>query len=311
MEDQNTIYADVDKREENSRKMLVLVIISVLIGFNGFLLWQFFDKKAQVEEVTKTLETTSAERDALSAELQRVKSEYDKINQENTGLLAQVTAKDEEIKAKMAEIKRLIDSGDAVQLQKAKNELAQLKALNQGYLAELDSARSYSRSLVDQNQSLNTTLADANNKLNSLKQENTSLASKVAVASMLKTGNVTALGVRYKNNGKEIESPKAAATQKIKTCFNILENIVASPGNKDIFVRILTPDGSVLTNGSETFMVQGQASLYTVKETFEYSNKETNICMYWEKGSAYASGTYTAEIYCDGSLIGNSSFELK
>ncbi|MBK7856876.1 MAG: hypothetical protein IPJ79_20070 [Bacteroidetes bacterium] len=275
------------------------------------MLWQFFDKKAQVEEVTKTLETTSAERDALSAELQRVKSEYDKINQENTGLLAQVSAKDEEIKAKMAEIKKLIDSGNAVQLRRAKEELAQLKALSQGYVAELDSVKLFNKSLADQNLSLNTTLADANSKLNSLKQENSSLAGKVAVASMLKTGSVTALGVRYKNNGKEIETPKANATQKIKTCFNVLENIVALPGNKDVYVRILAPDGSVLTTGSETFMVLGQASLYTVKETFEYSNKETNICVYWEKGSEYVSGTYTAEIYCEGALIGNTSFELK
>ena len=108
-----------------------------------------------------------------------------------------------------------------------------------------------------------------------------------------------------------METTKANATQKIKTCFNVLENIVALPGNKDVYVRILAPDGSVLTNGSETFMVLGQASLFTVKETFEYSNKETNICVYWEKGSEYASGTYTAEIYCEGALIGNTTFELK
>lgn len=311
MENQNVMYAETDKREETSRKALVLVIISVLIGFNGFLLWQFFDKKAQVEEVTKTLESTTAERDALSAELQRIKSEYEKINQENSGLLAQVSAKDEEIKSKMAEIKKLIDSGDAVQLRRAREELKQLKALNQGYLAQLDSTKLYNKTLQDQNLTLNSSLTEVNNRVNSLTQENTSLASKVAVASMLKTVNVNALGVRYKNNGKEIETNKAAATQKIKTCFSILENIVAAPGNKEIFIKITGLDGNVLTNGSETFIINGQASLFTSKETLEYNNKETNICMYWDKGSEFAEGSYLVEIFCEGNIIGHTSLELK
>jgi predicted nuclease with TOPRIM domain len=311
MEDQNTMYAEMDKREQNSRKILVFVIISILLGVNGLLLWQFFDKKAQVEEVTKTLESTSAERDALSAELQRVKSEYDKINQENSGLQSQLSAKDEEIKSKMAEVKRLIDSGDAVQLRKAKEELTQLRSMNQMYLAGLDSAKMLNRTLTDENLALNSTLSTEKNKVNTLTQENSSLANKVAVASMLKTGNVKTIGVKYKGSGKEMESNKASSVQKIKTCFTVLENIVAPPGNKDVYVRILSPDGAVMTTSSETFMIAGQASLFTIRETFEFNNKETNVCVYWDKGSAYVKGNYNVEIYCEGNLIGSTFTELK
>ena len=134
MEEQVQNYPEVDSREQNSRKVLVFVIISILLGVNGLLLWQFFDKKSHLEEVSRTLETTSAERDALSAELQRVKAEYEKVNQENSSLQSQLSTKDEEIKTKMAQIRRLLDSGDAAQLKVARAELDRLKFMNQNYL---------------------------------------------------------------------------------------------------------------------------------------------------------------------------------
>lgn len=311
MEEQNLTYTDIDRRERNSRKFLVFVVISILLGVNGLLLWQFFDKKSHLEEVSKTLESATAERDALSAELQRVKADYDKVNQENSGLQAQLSAKDEEIKAKIAEIKRLIDSGDAAQLKTAREELERLKAMNQTYLAQADSLRTNNLALTDQNAKLNTNLTEQQSKLNSLTEENSMLAGKVAAASMLKAVNVTSVGVKYKSNGKEIITNKAAAAQKIKTCFTVLENTVANTGPKEIYMRAVSNDGAVLTTSSETFMIKGQASLFTMKETIDYNNREANICMYWEKGSAYASGNYTVEIYCDGALIGTAQLVLK
>jgi predicted negative regulator of RcsB-dependent stress response len=306
MEEQVPNYTEYDKREQTSRKALVFVIIAILLGVNGLLLWQFFDKKSHLEEVSRTLETTSAERDALSAELQRVKAEYEKVNQENSSLQGQLTSKDEEIKTKMAQIRRLLDSGDAAQLKVARAELERLKYMNQNYLVQVDSLNLANKTLNEQNLALNSTLTSEKTKVNTLTEQNAMLSNKVAIASILKT-----TGVKYKGNGKEVETAKAGSVQKIKTCFTVLENNVASSGNKDLFVRVLSPDGAVMTTSSETFMVGGQASLYTIRESFEFDNKETNVCVYWDKGANYAKGKYAIEIYCDGNQIGNTVLELK
>lgn len=311
MEEQNLTYTDIDRRERNSRKFLVFIVISILLGVNGLLLWQFFDKKSHLEEVSKTLESATAERDALSAELQRVKADYDKVNQENSGLQAQLSAKDEEIKAKIAEIKKLIDSGDAAKLKTAREELDRLKTMNQVYLAQADSMRLTNRTLADQNAALNSQFTEQQGKLTSLSQENSLLATKVAAASLLKAVSVNSTGVKYKSNGKEVITNKASAVQKIKTCFTVLENAVTNSGQKEIYMRAVSNDGAVLTTSSETFMLKGQASLFTMREIIDYNNREANICMYWEKGSAYASGNYTVEIYCDGSVIGSAPLVLK
>ncbi len=311
MENSNSEYAKADRREQNSRRALVFVVIAILLGVNGLLLWQFFDKKSHLEEVSRSLESTSAERDALSAELQRVKAEFEKINQENSSLQSQLLSKDEEIKSKMAQIRRMIESGDAAQLKAARQELERLKSMNQLYVMQLDSLRGANEQLLSQNESLNNMITVEKNKSSSLEMENSVLTKRVAAASVLKTTAIKSAGVRYKNSGKEMETNKASSAQKIKTCFTILENTVTTAGSKDVFVKITGPDGSVMTNNSETFTIAGQASLYTVKESFEYDNKETNMCIYWEKGSAFAPGKYTIEVYCEGSMITGTSVDLK
>jgi flagellar basal body-associated protein FliL len=311
MEDNNMQHNEFDKKEQDSKKVIVIVVISILLGVNGLLLWQFFDKKTHLEEVNMTLESTLSEKESLSAELQRMKVEYEKINQENASLQNQLTAKDEEIKSKMAEIQRLINSGDAAQLRRAKQELASLKTLNQTYIADLDSLKLANEELNAQNSNLNSSLLSERGKVQNLTQENTMLANKVVMGSVLKTINIKASGVKYRSSGKESESNRASSVDKIRTCFTVLENLVVDRGTKDAYLRVLSPDGAVMSTSSETFIYNNQATLYTAKESFEYDNKQTDLCLYWTKGSIYTKGKYIIEIYVDGNLIGSTNLTLK
>jgi predicted nuclease with TOPRIM domain len=299
------------EKDQDSKKVIVIIVITILLGVNALLLWQFFDKKTHLEQVSRELDTTMAEKESLSAELQRVKTEYEKLNQENASLQNQLSAKDEEIRLKIAQIQKLINTGDAAQLKKAKEELNSLRVLNQNFIAQIDSLNASNKILSEQNFSLNQNLSSANTKVTSLTQENSVLSNKVAIASVLKTTNLKALGVRYKNSGKETETNRSKSTDRIKTCFTIMENLVVEKGPKDIFVRVLSPDGAVMSTTSETFIYNGQATLYTTKESIMYENRNTDLCVYWEKGNTYNPGKYTIELYCESNQIGVVSLDLK
>ncbi len=299
------------EKDQDSKKVIVIIVITILLGVNALLLWQFFDKKTHLEQVSRELDTTMAEKESLSAELQRVKTEYEKLNQENASLQNQLSAKDEEIRLKIAQIQKLINTGDAAQLKKAKEELNSLRVLNQNFIAQIDSLNTSNKILSEQNFSLNQNLSSANTKVSSLTQENSVLSNKVAIASVLKTTNLKALGVRYKNSGKETETNRSKSTDRIKTCFTIMENLVVEKGPKDIFVRVISPDGAVMSTTSETFIYNGQATLYTTKESIMYENRNTELCVYWEKGNTYNPGKYTIELYCESNQIGVVSLELK
>ena len=175
----------------------------------------------------------------------------------------------------------------------------------------MDSLKTVNKQLNDQNITLTENLNTATTQTQTLTEQNTVLSNKVAIASVLKAINTKALGVRYKGSGKEIETSSAKRTDRIKTCFTIIENLVVEKGPKDIFIRVLSPDGAVMSTSSETFMYNNQATLYTTKESIMYENRNTDLCVYWEKGSGYSSGKYTIELYCEGNQIGTANLELK
>ncbi|MFN9595514.1 MAG: hypothetical protein ACK560_01860 [Bacteroidota bacterium] len=311
MEDNKLPYNDFERKEQHSKRMIVLVVISVLLGVNGLLLWQFFEKKAHLEEVSTELTNTLSAKDSLETELNQLKAVLEKANRENQSLHGRLAERENEIKAKMEEIQRLLNSGDAVQLEKAKKELVRLKQLNQGYLAQLDTLKMENANLSALNSSLNNTLTSERSINENLSKENQKLSNKVAAGAVLKAFELKAIGVKYKSTGKESETFRAAATDGIKTCFTLLENYVAEKGTKDAFVRVLSPDNAVMTTNSETFLYNNQPTLYTVKETFEYDNESTPVCVQWNKGSVYIKGKYTIEVYIDGSMVGSTFIELK
>lgn len=300
-----------DYQEQGPKKGIVIIVITILLGTNGLLLWQFFDKKNSLDLANQTIVTTTAEKDALQMQLNRFKVDYEKIKSDNASLQNELSEKDEEIKAKVLEIQKLIQLGGPAQIARAKAELAKLKEMNEVYVAHIDSLNVINAQLQQENQSLSTNLSKEMSKNENLSAENSRLYSKVSAGSVLKTFNVVTEGLRYRSNGKEVVTNKAKQVQKIRTNFTLGENPVIDNGALDIYVRVLGPDGAVMSAEKESFKINGQDMSYTMKETVQYSNKDTPVEIMWAKGSEFVKGKYNVEIYQSGVLIGKSMIELK
>ena len=94
--------------EQGPKKGIVMIVIAILLGTNGLLLWQFFDKKNNLDLANQTIVATTAEKEKLQTEFNLLKADYEKSKSENSGLQSQLSDKDQEIKSKMEEIERLI-----------------------------------------------------------------------------------------------------------------------------------------------------------------------------------------------------------
>lgn len=300
-----------DYQEQGPKKGIVIIVITILLGTNGLLLWQFFDKKNSLDLANQTIVTTTAEKDALQMQLNRFKVDYEKIKSDNASLQNELSEKDEEIKAKVLEIQKLIQLGGPAQIARAKAELAKLKEMNEVYVAHIDSLNVINVQLQQENQSLSTNLSKEMSKNENLSAENSRLYSKVSAGSVLKTFNIITEGLRYRSNGKEVVTNKAKQVQKIRTNFTLGENPVIDNGPLDIYVRVLGPDGAVMSAEKESFKINGQDMSYTMKETVQYNNKDTPVEIMWAKGSEFVKGKYNVEIYQSGVLIGKSMIELK
>ncbi len=300
-----------DYQEQGPKKGIVIIVITILLGTNGLLLWQFFDKKNSLDIANQTIVTTTAEKDALQVQLNNFKIEYEKIKSDNLDLQNQLSEKDEEIKAKVLEIQILIRQGGPAQIARAKAELAKLKEMNDIYIAQIDSINVLNEQLQQENQNLSSNLSQAMTKNENLSAENSRLYNKVSAGSVLKAMNITTEGLRYKSNGKEVLTFKAKQVQKIRTHFILAENPVIDKGLLDVYIRVLGPDGAVMSADKESFKVKGQDVSYTLKESVEYNNLDTPVDVMWAKGSEFVQGTYNVEIYHAGVMIGKSMIELK
>ena len=300
-----------DIQEQGPKKGIVITVIAILLGTNGLLLWQFFEKKSNLEMANQTIVTTTAEKEALQAQLNQIKTEYEKVKSENSNLQSELSSKDEEIKAKVAEIQRLIAIGGPAQIAKAKAEMAQLREMNSLYMAQIDSLNRVNTMLQQENQNLSTTLNEEKSKSQNLADQNSKLANKILAGSVLRATNIKTVGLRYKSSGKELETNKAKQVQKVRTSFTLSENKVIEGGSQDLYLRVLGSDGAVMSSDQATFESNGQALVYTMKQTVEYGNADLPVSIIWAKGSEFLKGKYAIEIYHAGNLIGKSSIELK
>jgi hypothetical protein len=128
--------------------------------------------------------------------------------------------------------------------------------------------------------------------------------------------NVTTL--KKKLLGKKmIPSSSAWQVSRIRTCFRIMDNPLATPGSKVIFLRIVSPDSTVLVNAPSGAMKfkdrAGKIIEYTGELTIHYTGELSDQCIDYTAPytASFNKGKYKVEVYMDGVLMASSSAELK
>jgi hypothetical protein len=95
----------------------------------------------------------------------------------------------------------------------------------------------------------------------------------------------------------------------------VAENKVARPGQRDVVLRIIKPDGYPLTdpnNGSGTFTKSdGRSADFTLQKSINYANDRNEVVFEWDQIEELRSGLYISELYVDGQLMGNYKFSLR
>ena len=238
-----------------------------------------------------------------------------------------------ELSEKIAEIEKL--GGDVADLQKAKQEIEtelkrtrrangqvikELKDRVEGYEEllkvkddEIEKLKSVNKELLSENVTLKTQKNQLGDSISRLAQTKEELASKVTIASQLKAENVGIVAVN--DRGKERESPfRSRQVGKLKIDFNLAENNVAPVEGKKIIIRIIDQNGQTLfdvARGSGTFIYNGKEEFYTAAQEILFDNTKQKLTYLYDKGSEYAPGAYTLEIYCDDYKMGGGKFEVK
>ncbi|MGB0887809.1 MAG: hypothetical protein ACPGSL_06785 [Vicingaceae bacterium] len=296
------------KKSTKMNKLLVAIII-LLFCFCGYLIWQNLELQSLLEEGEIAYNDVSNERDQVKNELEEMLEQYKAMEATNEGL----SDKLEEERAKIEELLKQAKGKDW-SIYKLRKETETLRTIMKGYVVQIDSLNQINGKLTQENLNVKTELSSEKNKTKNLTEKNEGLSDLVTVASYLKTTSLKSYGVKVKSNNTGKESDKAKRVGKIRTEFTLLKNEIAKPGTKQIYVRILTPDGKVLsekTDDSNKFDFNGVRGLFSVKKQINYKNQQQTLKIDWIKTADFSVGEYNVEVYCDGVDIGKTKFSLK
>lgn len=294
--------------KSNKTTVIISLLVIIVLIQSAKIYFDYADKKeivAQKADVEEDLASTLQRLKEIQAELDTKIQEVEKLGGDVKDLQKAKAEVDAQLKRSVSRstkaIKELKDRVEGYEelLKLKDDEIERLKTTNQSLFTE-------NRQLKTQKNVLN----DSINRLASTKNE---LAGKVALASQLKAENVAVLSVNAK--GKERESPfRARQLEKLKVEFNLAENKVAPIEGKKIMIRVIDENGQVLfdvARGSGTFLVNNKEEFYTASQEILFDNTRQKLTFLYEKGSEYASGNYTVEIYAQDYLIGSTQFVVK
>ncbi len=330
-----------------SKLPLVLgAIVVVLLCYNAYLLMEKFknDKvKAAYELQSQELAASEALAAELEADYNSTIAKLDEAAAENSELAALVEKQKTELSKSKGKIQRLIDEnkGTDAELAEVRQMLADFYTQRNGYLDEIARLKEENKKLVAQKKvlieekevlkevvdeqrvieeglraektELEVAKADLEVVTRSLKEQKEEFKD---IASILKTNKVTTQGIKIRNNGEEKEVKAGRRADRIKVCFELLENTVAKPGPQTIFLRIINPAGETIAvedKGSGTFddRQHGGETRFTVAETIDYENAPTDMCMHWTDEQGFDKGEYTTELYHNGYMIGREKMVLR
>ncbi len=313
---------------ENSNGKLhamYIVLIALLIG--GLVYTNLKLKKSK-----ETIVVTEKQRDDVSTLKQELDSKYaesmqdiERYRAENAGLDSLLTVKEQELGAKRAKVDALLSevsklkNGDATKsklLAEAQTLIKQMEDDKVRMQTSIDSLIAVNQILFQERDSISGELKTTIQKKQEVDDENQKMKDRIDKASILTTANIQCSPIRITKKGKEDEVSKAKDAEKLRICFDLLQNKISPSGQTALSIRIISPDGSTIqmqSLGSGTFKeaTTGNEIPYTYTISPDYQNETKTVCSYWAQTFKFASGKYSVEVYQNGFLIGQSTFTMK
>jgi hypothetical protein len=309
-----------EKKEGGGSKGILILLLLIILGLGGMCFYLFSElDKAEIKttEVSKVTEEKTDEIDDLLTQLDEKEAEYSRIIVEKEALGYDVSDLEQERAALLEDISTWKAKAAKYKREGRKNEkLAKtLKLKNAQYTLELQEKDQMITFLRSENDSLNTTSQELDQQRhvqgNIIEAQN----EKIKLGSVLKAEGIKITIRTDKQKTVEKQPFRAKKIEALVLQFNIAENNIAAYNKKEIAMRLVGPDGSVLfdlaNGGGPLKTSENETVYYTLKQNLLFDNTNQIMTFPYFKGSEWEIGSYQIQIYADGNVVGNTTFELK
>ncbi|GGW32209.1 hypothetical protein [Arenibacter certesii] len=293
-----------ETKSNNGLKVIAGLLAVILLGVIIYTVSLYQDKQKNTALLTK-------EKELVVEDLTSLKSEYDKA-------ILESNATNEELVSARDNIAKYIDSvktmkSDIASLYRYRKQVGILTKEREQLLRKVDSLTRSNTFLAMQRDSTYVELEKQTVFNDSLVVQNTQLADVVEKGSTLNLSKFSVDAVKERNSGKLVSTSRARATDKLKVCFTVADNVIAQAGDRQFFIEVLDPQGNVLGVSSSQTADSGASVTYSKSTDFYYENRALDVCDFIDKPAGdFQKGNYMVNVYDNSlKLLGTSKFELK
>jgi hypothetical protein len=292
----------VSKSQEKKRGAPIGLIATTIImaGALIFLVAMYFSQKNKMIAVETEL---TQEKDSLANELRLMIYSFDTLKSTHDSLYVKLKRERQKI------VQLLSENASNLQLiRKYRTEISTMRDIMKSYIVQIDSLNTRNKILIAENTQIRQDykkVKDTNVELEKAKEV---LSSKVEIASVIQAKDIVATAL----NKKRKETTRINLLDKLRICFTLRENPIASAGPKEVFMRVIRPDSLVITGSSDnTFEFNGKKLIYSESRTADYMNQDIEMCIYLDNTGDFIVGNYNVELYLENNMIGQTNFMLK
>jgi cell division protein FtsB len=293
--DNITVTGETKKSPPIALIAMSIILSAVLI----FIVIMYFDQKSKMTEMELTL---TAEKDSLANELRMMVARYETLRTDNDSLNAGLDREKNRI-IKLLEV----NASNTQLIRTYRKEISTMREIMKSYIVQIDSLNSRNKVLVAENRQIKQEISNVQTTNTRLEKTREELSAKVEIASVIQAKDILAVTL----NTKRKETSRLNLIDKLRVCFTLRENPIASAGEKEVFMRVIRPDSLVITNSPDNlFDYKGNRLIYSANRTAEYMNQDIEMCIFLDNTGDFVAGNYSVELYLENTLIGRTKFML-
>ena len=289
--------------KKNTSIWILVVLLLAVIG--GLVAWNL----TQRSELNDIVEQMAIEKEELQEEYEDLAIQFDgyqRMDIRNDSLQDLLSREQQRVQDLLEEL-RHTKASNARRIAELKKELATVRAVMVDYVRQIDSLNATNARLTAENQQFkveNQQVKEQNTQLSTLNEQ---LTETVTRASMMELSACT-VTMLNKNDRK---TRMVSHLSKLQFDYIIAKNITCPPGLKELYVRIMDPNGNLLGEKEEQlFAFESGEIPYTLSQQVEYTGEAYPGTCYLPLEDVI-DGFYTIDFFCDGNLIGSFPFQLK
>ena len=315
-------YIKLDNQPAFSKNIIIILLSIALLGTIIYLFYEKSQHKKELRVGENSIDELERSREILKQELRLTRADYDISKSLVKVKDIKLKEKDQLIFDKQKKIQELLNQ-DVISnndLNTARKLIGSLKSDLGEYKKEIEILQIKNARLANHNSILaneNKTVIQQNKQIkNDLNKEIVERENdKKEYISTLSISNYTISGLKHNILGKETETERAKRIDLLRISFDVDPNPAAASENKELFIAIYLPDGSL---GKFDDAISGNINLkngktiaYSDRINFKYDANKLNPISFDWKGYNFKKGEYKIDIYNNGLKVAQRILVLK